>query len=69
MAHRPQDASALAGRLQLRRQLTGAACSAIAVAHSCADVWALGCVLYELTTLRRAFTGSSLPALVVKILR
>ena len=25
------------------------------------DVWALGCVLYELTTLRRAFEGNSMP--------
>lgn len=33
------------------------------------DVWALGCILYELTTLKRAFDGRSLPALVVKILR
>lgn len=28
------------------------------------DVWALGCVLYELCTLKRAFDGQSLPALV-----
>ncbi len=33
------------------------------------DVWALGCILYELSTLRRAFDGQSLPALVVCILR
>lgn len=33
------------------------------------DVWALGCVLYELCTLRHAFDGGSLPALVIKILR
>ena len=32
------------------------------------DVWALGCVLYELTTLNHAFDGQSLPALVLKIL-
>lgn len=32
------------------------------------DVWSAGCVLYELCTLRKAFTGASLPALVVKIL-
>lgn len=30
------------------------------------DVWALGCVLYEMVTLRRAFDGNSLPALIVK---
>lgn len=28
------------------------------------DVWAAGCVLYELATLKRAFDGQSLPALV-----
>jgi serine/threonine protein kinase len=33
------------------------------------DVWALGCILFELTTLKRAFDGHSLPALVIKILR
>lgn len=33
------------------------------------DVWALGCVLYEIATTRHAFEGSSLPALVIKIMR
>eukprot|EP00698_Gefionella_okellyi_P017900 TRINITY_DN5309_c0_g1_i1.p1 TRINITY_DN5309_c0_g1~~TRINITY_DN5309_c0_g1_i1.p1 ORF type:complete len:968 (-),score=200.79 TRINITY_DN5309_c0_g1_i1:40-2943(-) len=33
------------------------------------DIWALGCVLYEITTLRHAFDGQNLPALVLKILR
>ncbi|KAK3277926.1 hypothetical protein CYMTET_14101 [Cymbomonas tetramitiformis] len=33
------------------------------------DIWALGCVLYELCSLKRAFDGASLPALVLKILR
>lgn len=33
-----------------------------------ADCWSLGCLLYELATLRRAFDGASLPALVMKIL-
>ena len=31
------------------------------------DVWALGCVLYELTTFRHAFDATNLPALVVNI--
>ena len=31
------------------------------------DVWALGCVLYELLALRRAFSAPSLPALVRRI--
>jgi hypothetical protein len=30
---------------------------------------ALGCVLYELCSLKRAFEGQSLPALIMKILR
>lgn len=33
------------------------------------DVWALGCVLYEMTTLRHAFDGNSMKALVQKILK
>ena len=33
------------------------------------DVWSMGCVLYELMTLRKAFDGSSLPALVLNIVR
>uniref|UniRef100_UPI00358F840F serine/threonine-protein kinase Nek8 n=1 Tax=Myxine glutinosa TaxID=7769 RepID=UPI00358F840F len=33
------------------------------------DVWALGCVLYELCSLKRAFEAENLPALVLKIMR
>lgn len=33
------------------------------------DVWALGCVLYELTTFRHAFDATNLPALVVNIVQ
>ncbi|ORC84174.1 putative NIMA-related kinase [Trypanosoma theileri] len=33
------------------------------------DVWALGCILYELTTLTHAFDGSNMKALVQKILK
>lgn len=32
------------------------------------DIWSLGCLLYELTTLKRAFEGNNLTTLVVKIL-
>jgi serine/threonine protein kinase len=37
--------------------------------NSKSDVWALGCVLYELCSLRRPFTGQSVSAIAVKILR
>ena len=33
------------------------------------DIWALGCVLYELSTLKKAFEASNLPALVLKIMK
>ncbi|KAB5576685.1 hypothetical protein PHYPO_G00200690 [Pangasianodon hypophthalmus] len=33
------------------------------------DIWSLGCVLYELCTLRHAFEGSSLKQLIVRICR
>ncbi|XP_013083908.2 serine/threonine-protein kinase Nek8-like isoform X1 [Biomphalaria glabrata] len=33
------------------------------------DIWALGCVLYELASLKRAFEAANLPALILKIMR
>ncbi|XP_013879557.1 serine/threonine-protein kinase Nek8 isoform X2 [Austrofundulus limnaeus] len=32
------------------------------------DIWALGCVLYELASLKRAFEAANLPALILKIM-
>ena len=33
------------------------------------DIWALGCVVFEVTTLNRAFEAQTLPALILKIMR
>jgi len=33
------------------------------------DVWALGCILYEMACLQKTFEGSNLPALVNKIMK
>jgi serine/threonine protein kinase len=33
------------------------------------DIWALGCVLYELCALRKPFDGSNLPAIILSIMR
>ena len=33
------------------------------------DIWALGCVLYELATLKKAFEATTLTALVMKIMK
>ena len=33
------------------------------------DIWALGCVLYELCTLEHAFNAQSVHGLILKILR
>ena len=33
------------------------------------DVWSLGCILYEMVTLRHAFDANSMKGLVLKILR
>ena len=33
------------------------------------DVWAIGCVLFELAALKRAFEAPTLPALILKIMR
>nr|ANM86797.1 Nek1 [Stygiella incarcerata] len=37
--------------------------------HRKSDVWSLGCVLYEMATLKHAFDGQNLPALIMKIVR
>ena len=33
------------------------------------DVWALGCILYELCKLRKAFDASNLGAITIRIMR
>jgi NIMA (never in mitosis gene a)-related kinase len=33
------------------------------------DIWALGCILYELCTLERAFNAKNLASLVFKIIK
>lgn len=33
------------------------------------DVWAVGCVLYELCALRKAFDATNLAAITVKVMR
>ncbi|KAF8367338.1 nekl-1 [Pristionchus pacificus] len=33
------------------------------------DIWALGCILYEITCLQKAFEGENLPALVNRIMK
>lgn len=33
------------------------------------DIWALGCILYEMTCLQKTFEGSNLPAVVNKIMK
>ena len=33
------------------------------------DIWALGCIIYEMAALQKTFEGSNLPALVNKIMK
>ena len=33
------------------------------------DIWALGCILYEMANLQKTFEGTNLPALVNKIMK
>lgn len=33
------------------------------------DIWALGCVLYEMVCLQKAFEGTNLPAVIHKIVQ
>lgn len=33
------------------------------------DIWALGCILYEMAQLTKTFDGTNLPALITKIVK
>jgi serine/threonine protein kinase len=44
-------------------------CRAVVQYSFKSDIWSLGCVLYELTTLKHAFAANNIGALVLKIIR
>ena len=37
--------------------------------NSKSDVWAMGCILYELCALRRAFEANTMAVVTMKVLR
>ncbi|PIO56988.1 hypothetical protein TELCIR_21611, partial [Teladorsagia circumcincta] len=57
---------AVSGRLSSRKQRL-AQCSGKTYNEK-SDMWALGCILYEMVCLQKAFEGENLPALVNKIM-